>query len=192
MDEPLADDPECAATRAELCRLAVGLEPPDPRVVTHHVRGCAGCRDFVDELAEVRGWLDGISVDRVAETPDARTLADRARRALGAELAARFARDLLAVVEGKAPRPRDVRERDRERLALVLDDDALDRSPWPEVFAAIDVPPHSLRARARALDVAVALDPVGLDIGLSHIATLVRVGDVARADAEADRWTGLV
>lgn len=186
------DDGVCDEVCTQLARLALGLEPDDPRLVTSHVRACRDCEAFVDELAGARGWLPSASEDPVPDPGDPEEFRQRVHWALGVELAARFARDLLAVVEGKAPREREARERDRARLELVLEDGRLAQEPWPEVFALIDAPPRALRARARALDLAAELDPVGLDIGLSHIATLVRVGDVERADAEADRWTRLV
>ncbi len=191
MDDQNDEEAVCLETEAQLCRLAVGLEPPDVLAVTHHVRECASCQAFVDEVADVRSWLDTVVRDGVAEAPRD-SLDGIAARALGRELAARFARDLLAVVEGKAPRLREERERDRERLVVAWGAEEVAGAPWPEVFALIDRPPHSLRARARALDLASELDPLGLDISLSHIATLVRVGDIERADQEADRWTRLV
>ena len=194
MEELLAAD-ACADWKLDLCRLAVGAVPERPVAeLAVHARGCAACARWVDQLAAVREWLER-RVLPVAP-PDVAGLARRAGHALGRELAARVARDLLDDALVREGRPREQRRRDLRRLLALQGPAALRAAPWPEIVRLVLRPvrpwsPPSAR-RAAALRLAARLDPLGLDVALGHLASLEREGRGPAADAEADRLLALV
>jgi hypothetical protein len=191
---PWAQDP-CAEWRLDLCRLAVGASP-DRSVASlaAHARRCAGCAVWVDELAATRLWLE----ERVGarRRPEVADLASRASHALGRELSARLARDLLDDALLREGRPHAARRRDLRRLLALGGPTAFKAPPWPLVVRLVLKPVRRRGApsarRALALRLAARLDPLGLDVALGHLAALEREGRNPVADAEADRLLSLV
>ncbi|MCB9896851.1 MAG: hypothetical protein H6825_02480 [Planctomycetes bacterium] len=190
MDE-VRTGPSCVEVRHALCRLAVGERlRARGREFARHVRGCDECDAFVDELALVRRWLDAHVAPRDLRVPP-RELERRARLALAGELAARLARDLLAVSRGRDPRPPAERRRDVERLHLLRAEAWLRTAsgcPTSTWLAARAVLAFGREERpGQALELAARLDPHGLDVGLAWLGQLVRVGCEREANRVAER-----
>lgn len=180
----------CSEVQWELCRLAVGAQLGDRGFgVARHVRGCASCESFIDELAGLRRWIE--RVPRPSERQyDERLLDRRARDALARELDARLARDLVAFGAGNTRRPLPEREGDVRRLALLVGEQELGVSPRREaVEAVVERAPID---RRRAVELAAQLDPLGLDVALAWLAVLVRAGEEARANAVTEHLLGEV
>ncbi len=179
----------CEAVQHHVCRMAADAPlPVAATAVARHVRECAACSRFVDELGHLRRWL--ASVDRpgtLARRRRGRRAACRA--ALATELLARLARDLLADARGGGGRPAEERSRDAARLAAVTE--GLRRGPGTsrEEAAAVDraLRPEPGDVRG-ALEAAALLDPLGLDVALAWLAHLERDGEHERAHRLTDRW----
>jgi len=177
----------CEDVRHELCRLAVGAAGlAGAARVAAHVRHCATCGEWVDELARVRAWLGARRVNGKVPLSQAEVEA-RARQALSRELAARLARDLLDRARGRPVR------QDVERAADLLRVEALGGAQTAacrraECLLVADGPPD----RAALLALAYRLDPLGLDVALAHLAQLERAGKRREADREADRLLELL
>jgi hypothetical protein len=183
----------CATVRQDLCRMAVGARASlGAAPAAAHARRCPACAAFADDVARVRSWLGGPFRTRPADA------SSRARAALARELGARLARDLLGLA-GLAPSRRaEAARADVERLRALLGPDRLAGPPWAETLhllhargdvsaaARTDEPGAPPVERAHLLAVAARLDPLGLDVGLGHLAMLERCGRRAQADADAD------
>lgn len=191
---PEPDDP-CGEVCLALSELALGrdLDPAETRALAGHVRGCPSCEAFVDELASVRGWLEAVRPpsERSAGRGD---LTTRARRALLREVAARLARDLLALSRGRPMREAEERRRDLALLDVLrrsLRGQGSGGSPLAHADAcrvsAVLGGAESVDRR-EALRLAVLLDPLGLDVSLAWMGVLSRAGDHSRAEAVADRF----
>ncbi len=183
----------CATVRHDLCRLAVGAgERLDLESLARHAHGCAACRTCADEVLSVRAWLaeSARAVFRVAD--GAAPVGERAAEALRRELAARLARDLLALARtGRVERPRAEWRADLLRLVALDGRAALAQPPWPQVRAALRGG-AGRPARRRLLQLAARLDPLGLDIALGWLSALERSGRGSAADREADRLLRLL
>ncbi|MGQ0552861.1 MAG: hypothetical protein ACT4PU_06540 [Planctomycetota bacterium] len=117
----------------------------------------------------------------------AEALQQRSERALVRELAARLARDLLAVGQERPPRMTALRRRDLRRLLLLVGAHELRRPPWRAVVRRLGGRRFRPTPSLDLLALAVELDPLGLDLSLAYIARLEREGLAERANAEADR-----
>jgi len=190
----------CDSMRQDLCRLAADATPSRPvAALALHARGCPPCAAWVDSLAHARRWLDE-AVAGAPLPPDVGVLAEKARRALVRELAARLARDLQDDARQRAARPRGARRDDARRLLALTGAAALRQDPWRPALRLAMLParmvpsdPHLLSVqRGQALKLAARLDPLGLDVALGHLAVLERDGRGGAANAEADRLLALV
>jgi hypothetical protein len=189
---PRAPAEGCAAVRQDLCRFAVDAATRQPlAALARHVRRCPGCGRFIDDVARVRAWLERSARGEPEFTATLAELVERARIALARELSARLARDLWDVGHGRLPRPVAERRADVRRVVALRGAAALREEPWP---AAVRLLVRERRGadRAAALALATRLDPLGLDVALSHIASLEHRGQRRAAEAEADRLLGLL
>lgn len=180
----------CDEVQLSLCRLALGDRTRARGLrLAEHVRRCAECDGFVDELSAVRQWLD------VAKRPLAlrrrrAELARLARLSLARELAARVSRDLLQASRGHPVRPAQARRRDMRRLQALRADGwlrcamGLGSGEWTRVR---DVLLDGCAQPGEALALAARLDPLGLDVGLAWMGQLVRVGSDHEAHRVAER-----
>jgi hypothetical protein len=179
---------KCEDAQQQMCRLAAGSSLPDRGFgLARHARWCPGCRGFADTLARIRSWL--ASPRPPVPTPD--ELVHQARRALARELAARLARDLVGLVEGRRFRPVHERQADIDRLVVLEGEQILGADPWPGLLPCL-TGAGAAPDRARALDLALRLDPVAVDLALMRMAQLVHTGHEGRADEEADRILQLI
>ncbi|MHC4844673.1 MAG: hypothetical protein ACYTCU_00775 [Planctomycetota bacterium] len=173
--------------RHELCRVAVGAAGlAGASRAASHVRHCAECGRWVDELARVRAWLGERRVNGKPPLSRAEVEA-RARAALSRELAARLARDLLDRARGRTLRPATERAADLMRVEA-LGGAYTAACRRAASLLASDGPPD----RAVLLALAHRLDPLGLDVALAHLAQLERAGKRREADREADRLLELL
>jgi hypothetical protein len=182
----------CEAVRQDLCRFAVGAATREPLAeLARHAHACLGCGRYIDDVARVREWLEGSTREDPEFLGTVAELVERARTALARELSARLARDLWDLGHGRNCRPVALRRMDVRRLLALWGPAPLRREPWPSAvrLLALDRRP---RDRAPALALATALDPLGLDVALSHIASLEHRGQRRAAEAEADRLLGLL
>ncbi len=187
---PLAEI--CEAVRQDLCRFAVGAEPGRPlAALARHVRRCPGCGRYIDDLARVRAWLERSAQQGPEFTATLAELVARARDALARELSARLARDLRDLGHGRPMREAALRRADVRRLAALWGAGALREEPWPSAVRLL-VRDRRPADRAPAFALATRLDPLGLDVSLSHIASLEHRGHRRAAEAEADRLLGLL
>lgn len=167
----------CDAVPGAMCRLAAGapLGVGAP-VVARHLRDCETCREFVEELGRVRRWLGAVEPPHeLAQNLD--ELGIMAREALARELLARLARDLLARARGKRGRPLEESQRDGHRLSVLTD--GLSNVPGMSAreVAAVELALHDEPVEPEvALEGAVCLDPLGLDIALAWLGFLERAG----------------
>jgi len=185
----------CEGVQTQVCRLALGMElSVAASAVAGHVRECAPCDAFVDELGRVKQWLRTVPtpVEHMSSEGDR---VGMAARALVRELLARFARDLLEMgrlASGTARsdrlRPRDQRRQDARRLS--------ETCRQPE--SPIELPPRIRRAVVLALgrgeadadeylECAMRLDPLGLDVVLAYLGCLERAGRSVLAHRITDR-----
>jgi hypothetical protein len=191
---------ECELTRQDLCRLAADSVTTRPvAALALHARGCGSCAAWVDSLARARQWIEEAASGSPLP-PDVGALAEKARRALVRELAARLARDLQDDARQRAGRPRAARRDDARRLLALAGAAALRLEPWRPALRLALLPAH-LRAkgeeaqvaqRALALRLASRLDPLGLDVALGHLTVLERDGRGGAANDETDRLLSLV
>ncbi|HTE04657.1 MAG TPA: hypothetical protein VK824_00570 [Planctomycetota bacterium] len=182
----------CVPVRQDLCRFAVGAPTRQPlAALARHAHRCAGCGRYIDDVARVRAWLRGSAPQEPEFTATLAELVERARTALARELSARLARDLWDLGHGRSTRPVALRRRDVQGLLALWGPAPLRVEPWTSAvrLLARDRRP---RDRAPALALATRLDPLGLDVSLSHIASLERRGQRRAAEAEADRLLGLL
>jgi hypothetical protein len=182
---PARDPFGCDEARAAVCRLAAGGSLGEQALrVARHVRGCAACDHFVDELAELRRWLERLPHPS-GHRPSTSRLRAEAVVALARELQARLARDLLALGQGRRPRARAVIELDLARLEALRGAAVSRHGPWR---AAAEVLLDGAEAKREQLfELAARLDPLGLDVALGWLGQLVRTGDAGRARATAER-----
>jgi hypothetical protein len=118
-------------------------------------------------------------------------LAGRARAALARELAARLARDLWDLGHGRPARPLPLRRLDVRRVFALQGAAPLRAEPWPSAVRML-LREGARLDRAQAVQLATRLDPLGLDIALSHVALLEHRGQRRAAEVEADRLLGLL
>jgi hypothetical protein len=197
---PGAPPAECDGVRLDLCRMAAGGTTGRPVLeLARHAQHCPPCAAFVDGLARARRWLDEC-VAAPPLPPDVTSLAERSRRALLRELAARLARDLQDDARQRAGRPRALRRADVRRMLALAGAATLRRDPWRGAIRLALLPARLVPSgadaqavqRAAALRLAARLDPLGLDVALGHLAALERDGRGGAANAEADRLLALV
>jgi len=182
----------CESVRQDLCRFAVGVAPGQPlAALARHVHRCPGCGRYIDDLARVRAWLERSAQQGPELTASLAELVARARDALARELAARLARDLWDLGHGRPPRDAALRRADVRRLLALWGPGPLREDPWPAAVRLI-VRERRPVDRAPALALATRLDPLGLDVSLSHIASLEHRGQRRAAEEEADRLLGLL
>jgi hypothetical protein len=182
----------CHEVRQDLCRFAVDAATRRPvAALARHARQCAPCGRYVDDVARVRAWLERSAPPAPEFVATAAELAGRARAALARELAARLARDLWDLGHGRATRALELRRQDVRRLLALRGRPALRVEPWPAALRLL-LRPGSRPDRAHALKLATRLDPLGLDVALSHVAVLEHRGERAAAELEADRLLGLL
>ena len=169
----------CDEVREDLGRLAVGGALCDHALdVARHVRRCAACDEFVDELAAMRQFVEQLEAP-VARRYDLAALRWRATVALERELAARLARDLVALARGEPCRSPDDRAVDVARLTALRGVALWSDEPWWSAREVLEgrqpiEPDHALGLAAR-------LDPLGMDVALGWLGLLERNGRPAIA-----------
>ncbi len=175
---------QCFMVEGTLCEILVGVGVPSSQgPAAQHLQNCASCRKSANQLGDLRSWL-------AWGTPTGETVPSRqrVRSALTWAVSARLARDMSSLAGSGPRRPVGETKRDIKRLRVLLGEEACRRGPWREALFLMEDETRKSFSRIRLMDVAVRLDPTGLDLALSHLCALERGGQPFRAKQMYRLW----